>query len=291
MSVLLDPAALAQVLTGGILLGGIYALVAVGLNLIFGVLKVINIAHGEFMMLGAYVTYFLFTRYDLPPLLSLAASMPATFALGWLLQRFVVRRVMGGPELMTLLVTFGVSILITNLALELWSADFRSVPYYAGALRLLGVALSRARLVAFVSALVLTGAVWWFLKRTHIGKAIRATAQHPEVALTCGIDIERVRLITFALGSALAGAAGSLLIPMFSVDPTMGHRFILKAFAVCVIGGLGSFQGALAGGLVLGVAENLVAFAATSQHAGAVAYLLLIGVLLFRPAGLLGVKA
>jgi branched-chain amino acid transport system permease protein len=286
----LDPQILAQVLLNGLLLGGLYALAASGQNLVFGVMRIINVAHGEFMMLGAFTTYVLFAKLQLNPLLSLPVSMVLVFGLGWFLQKRLVRRAMEGPELMTLLVTYGIGITIMNLGLYLFSADFRSVPVFSGSLPLLGLTLSKSRGIAFAAALLITYLCYLFLQKSAMGKAIRATAQHAEVAQVCGIDVEQVRLVTFGLGAALAAASGSLVIFIVSVAPSMGQIFILKAFAICVIGGLGSFTGALGGGLILGVAEALAALYGSSQIAEAVAYVLLILVLLVRPQGLLGLK-
>jgi branched-chain amino acid transport system permease protein len=278
----------AQILLNGLLLGGLYALAAAGLNLVFGVMRIINVAHGEFMMLGAFLAFYLHQWFGLNPLLSLPLAMAAAFALGWALQRFLIRRAMEGPELMTLLVTYGISIALMNLGLFLFSAVFRSVPVFTGSFPLLGLTLSRSRSIAFLAALAVTGLAYLFLQRTMLGKAIRATAQHSEVAMVCGVDIERVRLVTYGLGAALAAAAGSLVIFIMSVAPSMGQIFILKAFAICVIGGLGRFEGALAGGLILGVTEALAGYYGSGQTAEAVAYLLLILVLLLRPQGLAG---
>lgn len=286
----MEPTILLQVTFNGILLGGLYALAASGLNLVFGVMRVINVAHGEYMMLGAFLTYYLHRWLGLNPLLSLPLAMAAVFALGWLLQKLLVRRAMEGPELMTLLVTYGIGISIMNLGLYFFSADFRSLPVFSGSLPLPGIAISRSRGIAFLAAVTITLLAWLFLQRTMMGKAIRATAQHSEVAMVCGVDIERVRLVTYGLGAALAAAAGSLVIFIMSVAPSMGQLFILKAFAICVIGGLGSYLGALGGGLILGVTEALAALYGSSQTAEAVAYVLLILVLLIRPQGLLGVK-
>lgn len=281
---------LAQVAVNGLLLGGLYALAAAGLNLIFGVMRVINLAHGEFLMLGAYVTYYAFSRLDLDPLLSLPLSMLATFGLGWLLMRFLVRRAVDGPELMSLLVTYGLAVMISNLGLFFFEGVFRSVPVYIGSVPFLGLAVSKARGIAFLASLAVSGGTYLFLRHSVLGKAIRATSQQPEVAVACGIDIGSVRCFTFALGAAMAGAAGTLLITFLSVSPSIGGVFILKAFAICVIGGMGSFTGALGGGLILGVAESLTAYAANTQIAEAVPYLLLLLVLLVRPQGLLGAR-
>lgn len=279
---------LLQVAIGGVLLGAVYALLACGLNLIFGVMRVINVAHGELMMLGSYATFWLFFLFGMNPLLSLFFSIALMFILGTAIQKFLVSRVVKAPELMSLLVTFGISIFILSLSLYFWSADFRSVPYFTGSITLGSLAFSKPRAVAFVLAVAITAAVYLFLKKTRLGKAVRATSQSSEVAAICGIDVERIRLLTFGLGSALAAAAGSLLVVIYAVNPATGQTFILKAFAIIVLGGMGSFLGAFIGAIVLGVAEAFASFFFTAQLSEAVAYLLLIAVLLLKPSGLLG---
>ncbi len=276
-----------QVILGGLLLGALYALLACGLNLIFGVMRVINVAHGALMMLGAYGTFWLYTLWGVHPLLSLLLVIPAFLLFGILLQRIFVERVVGGPELASLLLTFGLGICFANLALNFWKADFRSVPYLSGAYTFWGLALSRPRVAAFTAALLLTLTTYLFLKKTRLGKAIRATAQQSAVAMLCGIDARRVRRITYGLGAAMAAAAGSLLSTIYSFNPEMGHVFNLKAFAIIVLGGMGSFPGAFWGGLLLGVIEALVAFFWTTQVSEAAAYLLMLLVLLLKPEGLL----
>src|ERR671938_276667 len=196
-----------QVIISGVLLGAVYALLAIGLNLIFGVMRVINVAHGDLMMLGSYTTFWLFTLWGVNPLLSLIVAMALMFALGALLQRVVVERVVGQPLLVSLLLTFGLSSFLTGSALNLWTANYRSVPAFTGSLQVAGLALSVPRVIAFVVALAITVLVYLFLKKTRIGKAIRATSQNAEVALVCGIDVARIRLLTFGLGTALAAAA------------------------------------------------------------------------------------
>ena len=281
---------LAQVIISGVLLGAVYALLAIGLNLIFGVMRVINVAHGDLMMLGSYTTFWLFTLWGVNPLVSLVVAMAVMFALGAVLQRVVVERVVGQPLLVSLLLTFGLSSFLTGAALNLWTANYRSVPAFTGSVDFAGLALSRPRVIAFGVALVLTVLVYLFLKRARIGKAIRATSQNAEVALVCGIDVARIRVLAFGLGTALAAAAGSLLAVMYTVYPEMGRTFLLKAFAIIVLGGLGSFGGAFLGALALGVAEALASYAWTAQIAEAVAYALLLIVLLARPSGLFGVR-
>lgn len=283
-------AVVAQVCAGGALLGAVYALTACGLNLVFGVMNVVNFAHGELMMLGAFVTYWLFAERLLGPVGSLAVSMPLLFLLGVLTQKYLLERLGRATEFGSLLLTFGLSLFLANGGLALWSANFRSVPYLSGAVKVAGLALPRSRLLAAVIALVITGAVFAFLRAHRFGKAIRATAQNSDSALACGIDVQQVRLVTFGLGAAMAGAAGSLISTMYAFNPEIGQVFVLKAFAIVILGGLGSFVGAFCGGLLLGVAEALAAFFTTAQLAEAVSYLIMILVLLVKPAGLLGFR-
>ena len=281
---------LLQVIASGLLLGGVYALFAAGLNTIFGVMRVINLGHGELMMLGAYVTFALYARWDLNPLLSLPVSALLLFGFGVLFQMFLVERVVGQPLLASLLLTFGLSTLLQGVALNRFTADFRSVPYLSGSVDLFGLALSRSRLVAFGVALLVTGAVYLFLRASRFGKAIRATSQQADVAQVCGIDVRQVRLATFGLGAALAAVAGSLVAIIFSISPEMGRMFLGKAFAIIVLGGLGSFVGAFLGALLLGVAETLAAYFTDTQLAEGVSYAVLVLVLVLRPSGFFGVR-
>ena len=281
---------LLQVVVSGVLLGGVYAVFAAGLNLIFGVMRVINLGHGELMMLGAYVTFGLFSWADVNPLVSIPVSMAAMFALGVVLQGALVERVVSQPLLSSLLLTFGLSTLFQGVALNLWTSNFRSVPYLSGSVEVLGINLSKTRLVAFGIAVAVTGATYAFLRFSTFGKAIRATSQNAEVAQVCGIDVARVRLVTFGIGSALAAVSGSLIVMMFSVGPEIGRTFIAKAFAIIVLGGLGSFVGAFLGALTLGVAETLAAYWTDTQLAEGVSYAVLVLVLLLRPAGFFGTE-
>jgi branched-chain amino acid transport system permease protein len=288
-----SPQVLAQGLVTGVLLGGVYAMVALGLTLVFGVMRVINVAHGTLLMVGAYLTFTVVNGLGMNPLASLLVSAPVLFLLGALIQRFLVERVVGAPELQGLLVTFGVSIILINFALLVWSPNIRAVTYLSGSYLLripeLGsVAFSRPRMIAFLVALAATVAAMLFLRGTRTGKAIRATAQNQTVAVVCGVDVQRVRLLSFGIGAALAGIGGSLISLMYAIYPEMGPLYTLKAFCVVVLGGLGSYAGALLGGVILGVAESYTGLFVGTQAAEAVAYLLLIAVLLLRPQGLLG---
>lgn len=284
-----EPVLWGQLLINGVMLAGLYGLLALGLNLVFGVMRVINFAHGELVMLGAFVTFWGYTAFGLHPLLALPLSALALFALGWVLQRLLLERVLGGPPMAGLLVTFGLSLVVINVGLLVFGADIRSIPVVTGSLPLGGFVFPRARGLAFLVAVALTALTVAFLKWSALGRAIRATAQHPEVAITCGVDVRRTRLVTFGLGAALGSAAGSLLMVILPMDPQSGSFLILKAFAVIIIGGLGSVAGGLLGALVLGVAEVFGAFFFSTVFGEVVAYVLLLLVLLVRPAGLLGV--
>jgi branched-chain amino acid transport system permease protein len=285
---MLTPAMLTQVLVSGILSGAIYAMVALGLALIFGVMRVINIAHGPLLMLGAYTTYLLYDRFSLNPYVSLLVSMPLLFLVGVLLERTLVVRVVDAPELSSLLLTFGVSIMLINLAQLAFTSDLRSVEFLTGSYLLGPIAISKPRLVAFLFALGITGAAFLFLQKTRLGKAIRATSQSREVAMVCGIDVGRIHMLAFGLAAALAGAGGSLVAVMVAIQPEMGQTYTFKSFLVIVLGGAGNYPGAFVGGLLLGLIEQMASLFLTTQLSEAVAYALLVVVLLVRPTGLLG---
>ena len=288
MSVAVTPEMIGQVVISGVLSGALYAMVALGLALIFGVMRVINIAHGALLMLGAYVTFFLFSRAGLNPFLTVPIAMATLFVVGVLLQKSLVARVVDAPELSSLLLTFGISIALVNAAQNLFSSDLRAVEYVTGSWVVGGLALSRPRAIAFVFAGLVTGLAFLFLKTTRLGKAIRATSQSREVAMVCGIDVARIHLVTFGLASALAAGGGALLAVIVAIQPEMGGVWTFKSFLVIVLGGAGNYPGALLGGLLLGLVEQLAALFLTTQLSEVVAYVLLVLVLLVRPTGLLG---
>jgi branched-chain amino acid transport system permease protein len=287
VGVLITPAMVGQVVVSGLLAGSIYAMVALGLGLIFGVMRVLNVAHGPLMMLGAYTTFWLFQRFGLNPYLSVLVSMPLLFLVGLVLQRFLVRRVVDAPELSSLLLTFGVSIALVNLAQLAFTSDLRSVEYLTGSFVVGPFAFSKPRLAACAFAIAITAASFVFLRLTRLGKAIRAVSQSREVAQVCGIDVQRIHLLAFGLGSALAAAGGSLVAVMVAIQPEMGQVYTFKSFLVIVLGGAGNYPGALLGGLLLGLVEQLSSLFLTAQVNEAVAYVLLVLVLLIRPTGLL----
>jgi len=288
MNVVVTPAMIGQVILSGVLSGALYALVALGLSLIFGVMRVINIAHGPLLMLGAYVTYFLYSRVGINPFLTVPLSMAVLFVVGLALQRALVFRVVGAPELSSLLLTFGISIALVNLVQLAFTSNLRTVEYLTGSWIIGGLALSKPRFIAFLFAAAVTALAFAFLKFTRLGKAIRATSQSREVALVCGINVARIHLLTFGLASALAAGGGALLAVIVAIQPEMGGVWTFKSFLVIVLGGAGNYPGALLGGLLLGLVEQLSSLFLTTQLSEVVAYVLLVLVLLIRPTGLLG---
>jgi branched-chain amino acid transport system permease protein len=239
-------------------------------------------------MLGAYATFFLHTRLGMNPFLTVPLSMAALFVVGMVLQRSLVFRVVDAPELSSLLLTFGISIALVNLAQLAFTSDLRAVEYITGSWLVGGLALSKSRVIAFVFAAGVTALAFVFLQRTRLGKAIRATSQSREVAMVCGVDVGRIHMITFGLASALAAAGGSLLAVIVAIQPEMGQVWTFKSFLVIVLGGAGNYPGALLGGMLLGLVEQLASLFLTTQLSEVVAYLLLVLVLLVRPTGLLG---
>jgi len=272
------------------LMAGIYALVATGLTLIFGVVRIVNFAHGEFVMLGMYVTFWLWKLWGLDPYVSLLITMPLLFCFGVLIQRFLFQPILRAPDLAQIFMTVGLSVILMNVALFLFTADFRSVkvPYGEWAWRLGGVTVLLPRLFAFLGALLLAGLLTLFLTKTDIGKALRAVAQDREVSMLLGINPNRMYLLAVGLGAALAGAAGGLIVPFFYVFPTVGVVFVLIAFVVVILGTLGSVQGALLASLIVGVAESLGILFAGSDLGLVVVFGILVASLIFRPSGLMG---
>lgn len=291
MSINVTAEMVGQVIISGLLAGALYSMVALGLALIFGVMRVINIAHGTLLMLGAYTTFWWSQLLGINPYLSLLVSMPLMFLLGMLVQRTLVTRVVDAPELSSLLLTFGISIALVNLTQLAFTSDLRSVEYLTGAWLVGPFAFSKSRVISFAFAVAITLFAFWFLQKTKLGKAIRATSQSSEVAMVCGINVPRIRLYSFGIASALAAAGGSLVAVMIAIQPEMGQVYTFKSFLVIVLGGAGNLPGALLGGMLLGLVEQLASLFLTTQLSEAVAYVLLVLVLLLRPTGLLGGRA
>jgi len=287
MTLVITPTMVGQVVISGLLAGSLYAMVALGLGLIFGVMRVLNVAHGPLLMLGAYTTFWLFHWFGLNPYLSLLVSMPLLFLVGLGLQGTLVRRVVDAPELSSLLLTFGMSIAIVNLAQLAFTSDLRSVEYLTGSFVLGPFAFSKSRVIACGFAVAITVGAFFFLQKTRLGKALRAVSQSREVAQVCGINVQRIHLLAFGIAAALAAAGGSLVAVMVAIQPDMGMVYTFKSFLVIVLGGAGNYPGALLGGLLLGLIEQLSSLFLTTQVNEAVAYVLLVLVLLIRPTGLL----
>jgi branched-chain amino acid transport system permease protein len=280
----------AQSLVSGALTGALYAMIGIGLTVVFGVMRIINLAHGEMVMLGMFGAFWGQALWKLDPFLSLLLWAPLMFLGGMLVYRLLLRRIIPGGELNTLLYTAGLSLLLANLALFAWTGDYRtiSLSYGQEPIRPFGISISIPLAVAFALAMAITGALWLFLSRTDLGRAVRATSQNGDAALLMGIDVEQVAMITFGLGTALAGAAGVLLAPSLYLYPTVGELLIVKCFVIVVLGGLGSVPGAIAGGLLLGVVESLGAVYVSSTYHDGIGFVLFLAVLLYRPSGLFG---
>src|SRR5579859_4205256 len=280
----------AQAVINGLLIGGIYALVSIGVTLIFGVVKIVNFAQGEFVMIGMYITFFLATQLGLDPLVSLFVCMPALFVIGVLIQHFLIRRVLGLNDLPQIFLTFSLSLLIVNIALMLLTANYRTVhtAYSDEAFHLGGLYVPVAKLIAFGVAMLLSALLWAFLRTTDLGKAMRAASQNREVAQLMGINPNRVFAVALGIALALAGAAGSLLMPFYPAYPMVGQVFVLMAFVAVVLGTLGNVAGALIASLLMGIAESLGIQFIGADSGLIVVFLLLLVTLAVRPSGLAG---
>ncbi len=279
-----------QVILSGILLGGLYACMGIGFSLIWGVTNLINLAHGSMIIIGAYVTWLLWTRFGTDPFLLLPVAGAALFVFGYLLYRVLLHRVAVKSLFMTLILTFGLDRVLVNINLQLFSADVRAItlPYASAALEFGGIRLPYIRIAVFAVALLLTLLLHLFMNHTRTGHSIRATAQNARAANLLGIDTNRVYAITFGLGAAMAGAAGSLIAVVYSFTPVTGDGLTMKAFVIVVLGGLGSMHGAIVAGIVLGVAESIVSGLIAPGYRDAVSFFLLLAILLVRPRGLFG---
>ncbi len=279
-----------QSVVSGLLTGSLYAMIAVGLTIVFGVMRIINMAHGDMVMLGMFGAYWAQTAWHLDPFLSILIWVPAMFLFGLLVHRVLLRKIIPTGELNTLLYTAGLSLLISNVALFAWSGDYRTLnlDYAIKPMRPFGIAVPIPLALAFGLALALTTALYFFLTRTDTGRAIRATAQNPDSAALMGVNVPRIEMITFALGTALAGAAGVLLAPSLYLYPTVGEILNVKCFVIVVLGGLGSVPGAIAGGILLSVVESLGAVYVSVAYKDAIGFVLFLLVLLFRPGGIWG---
>lgn len=284
---------IADVLISGLVMGGIYALIAAGLGLQYGVGRVLNVSHGEFIMLGAFGTWTLFTFFGISPLLSLIICGPVLFAVGFLIHRTLFQYLRGRSESIeafadsSLLASFGLLFILQNVALLIWGADIKSYSYLNSSVSIFGAVFAANRLVALLFAVIITGGFYLFLTRTRLGKAIRAAAEDPVTAQVMGVNIHRVLAICFGLGALMAGFAGPLLSMIYELQPTMGLEYTVIAIIVVVLGGLGSITGSLAGGFILGLVGSIVTYFDAGLSLIAY-YVIFILMLLFKPTGILG---
>jgi branched-chain amino acid transport system permease protein len=280
-----------QLVISGLLIGSVYALMSIGLTLIFGVLRVVNFAHGEFLMIAMYGAWAFSRLLGLNPYFAAIAVVPAMFLFGALVYRLVIGSALAKPHLVVVFATMGLSIFLQNAALMTMTADLRDVPpIFSRSISVGGIYIKGELLLGFVITLLCTAILQWVIKRTFLGKAIRATVQDGEAAKLMGIAVPRIFLITFAAGSALVGLAACVMLPLFSVFPTVGLNFVLIAFVIVVLGGMGSIEGALLGGFCVGVVQSVSSYYVAPAFGQLFFFLLFLFVMIFRPNGLFGQK-
>jgi branched-chain amino acid transport system permease protein len=279
-----------QTLVNGIVLGALYACLAVGFSLVWGVLNIINMLHGSLIIFGGYLTYFAWHSYGIHPLLALPAVALLMYAIGYLTQLLMINRVVDQPVLTTLTLTFGLDLILYNFMTVYYTATPRRVTLDLGVVDLGGVVIPFDRLLGMALALILTGILYLMMKRSKIGRAIVAVRMDSAAAALMGIKVNRIYAITFGIGALMAGATGAIFAMVYPVTTNLSGAYLGKAFVVCVVGGLGSVQGALVGGIVLGIIESFSGQFFGPQHALTVGFLLMLILLVVRPTGLTGIK-
>ncbi len=279
-----------QALISGILIGGAYALIGIGMTIIFGVMRVINFAHGDLLMLGMYATYYLYTLLHIDPFLSIVITIPVMFLYGAFLQKVFINRMENALPQNQILLTIGLGLIMSNTIMFAFTSDYKilTTSYSSASVDVAGISVSIPLALSFVITVLMTAALYWFLARTDTGQAIRATAQDREAARLMGINVKRMSVIAFGLGTALAGTAGALFAPIYYIFPQVGGTFTLKAFVITVLGGMGSVVGATLGGILIGVAESLGGVYFGGGWKDVVVFVLFLIVLLFKPSGLMG---
>jgi branched-chain amino acid transport system permease protein len=282
----------AQILINALVLGCLYACIAIGFSLVWGVLNVINLIHGSFIVLGAYLAWGLYQWLHISPWYALLVAAPAFFALGYVLQRLILNRVITAPVLVTLTLTFGLDLILNNAMIYYFKADYRKLTLTPpmGSVSIFGVVVPVDRLIATAAALALTGILYLILRRLRVGRAIVAVRLDRDAARLMGVEVNSIYAIAFGLGAALAGCAGVLMALIFPISPLTSTAYLGKAFVVCVLGGLGSVSGALAGGILLALIEGVGSALIGPAHATTLSFALLIVFLIVRPQGLLGRK-
>ncbi len=279
-----------QSLLSGVLIGGAYALIGVGLTIIFGVMRIINFAHGDLVMLGMYASFFLFTLGNVDPFVSIVFVFPLLFLFGAILQKTVINKVLNALPQNQILLTIGIGLILSNTMMLLFTSDYRiiSTTYSSGSFRLGEISVSTPLLLSFVITAAVTAALYWFLLKTDTGQAIRATAQDRDAAQLMGVNVKRMSILATGIGAGLAAVAGSLISPTYYIFPQVGQPFTLKAFVIVVLGGMGSVMGATVGGIIIGATESLAGAYISSGLKDLVVYVLFLLILLFKPAGLFG---
>ncbi|MFO0583658.1 MAG: branched-chain amino acid ABC transporter permease [Anaeromyxobacter sp.] len=279
-----------QSVISGVLVGGVYALIGIGLTIIFGVMRVINFAHGDLLMLGMYITWLVFRFLGLDPFLSIVVTAPVMFLFGAFLQKTFINRALNALPQNQILLTIGLGLVMSNTVMLIFTSDYQilTTTYSSSSYSLGGISISQPLLFAFLITAAITGALYWFLLKTDTGQAIRATAQDRDAAQLMGINVGAMSVLAFGLGAALAGTAGALISPTYYIFPQVGGTFTLKAFVIVVLGGMGSVIGATLGGIIIGVTESLSAVYVASGLKELVVFVLFLALLLFKPSGLLG---
>jgi branched-chain amino acid transport system permease protein len=279
-----------QTVSNGLMIGGLYALVGIGLAIIFGTMRIVNFAHGQFMMVGMYATYSLFQVFHMDPYLSIPITFLITFVLGYIVFKTSILKVIHASDMNQILLTAGIGMMLTNLAQMKYSSDQLqlNLSYAYKSIKIGGIQLNIPYLISFVIALVITLILFWFIMKTETGRALRAISQNQASSHLMGINVNKVSTLVFSLGIALAGVAGTLLLPVYHVNPNVGDAFTLLAFVVVVLGGMGSIIGSAVGGLVIGVAQSTSAFYLGGSYGDVITYVLFLLILLLKPSGLLG---
>jgi len=279
-----------QVVINGVILGGFYAAIAVGFTLVWGVMNIINVAHGTALMAGAYVSYWALVFLGLDPFLSIPLSFFILYLGGFFAQKYLINLIIKAPLFMTFIATYGISLIIENLALYFFGAEYRSaIPAYAGTGFTIGtLVIPYVRIGVLMVSLILVFSLFLFLERTKVGLAIRATRMNRDAAKLMGVNIGKVYAVTFGIGVAMAGAAGSLMATAFMIGPAMGGRYLLRAFVVCILGGLGNVNGALVGGLMFGLVEALGALFLGPGYQESISMGVMVLILAIKPTGIIG---
>ena len=288
----MQPEILMQTLVSGLLMGFIFSLIAVGLNLIYGVMDIVNFAHGDYLMLSMYTAFWLYTLWGVDPLFSLPVCIVLLFVIGWVTYQLIIKRVLKAPMLAQIFSTFGLMVFLRNAALMAFTSDYRAVgeSLVTGRIGIGGVFIPTPQLVASVGAILTTGAIYWFIHRTEMGMALMATAEDAEAASLMGINSDRMYALAWGLGAACVGVAGALLSTFYYIFPEVGYLFGLLAYVIVALGGFGSITGAFIAGIIVGVVEVLFGFLVAPAFKYVFVYLIYLIVVIVRPQGLLGAR-